>query len=189
MQPAQCIAMPITEMLCLANWGSLLPWSSLFSATIKHGVLSKASHLSVKVAYSCLARQKAASKLRMAVHLALLLILLRVSNASPQAPPPPPGRSSDTLSSIGLLLIQTINATLREQQLLISTVLSARPSIVRPSDHPWSKVLKSFFFFNLFQLFQGITVSQLPQRPPGCMTRTALQTHLLLDWASGSRYR
>ena len=44
MQPAQCIAMPITEMLCLANWGSLLPWSSLFSATIKHGVLSKATH-------------------------------------------------------------------------------------------------------------------------------------------------
>ena len=182
--------MQITEMVCMANWGSLLPWSSLFSATIKHGVLSKASHPSslCQSKLRIAARQKAASKLGMAVHLALLLILLRVSNASPQAPPPPPGRSSDTFSSIGLLIVPNINATLREQQQrLIFTVLSARPSIVRPSHHPWSKVLR-VFSLKFFQLIQGITASQLPQQPPGCMTQTVLQTHLLLDWANGLRY-
>ena len=99
--------LPITEMPCMGNWGSQLARSSLFSATIKHGVLSKARHLSlsVKVTSSCLARQKAAlislaSKLRrrqvrMVFHLAVLLLqLLNLSNASPQAPPPPPGRVS-----------------------------------------------------------------------------------------------
>ena len=142
--------------------------------------------LPVKVTYSCLARQKAASKLGMVVHLALLLILLRVSNA--QAPPPPPGISSDLLSSIGLFY--NLNNKCHSQGAAASHLHRAQcPSLHRQAlPPPLEQGLESFFCFNLFQLFQGITASQLPQRPPGCTTQTALQTHLLLAWANGLRY-
>ena len=139
--------------------------------------------------------------MRMVFHLAVLLLqLLRLSNASPQAPPPPPGRVSFFLQcshyhpscqSDSQEAAAAASHIHRHQCLLLH-----RQALPLPRQ-PWEQGIIQIFsmlrgnklsvYFVKCQLFQGITGSQLPRLQPGCTTQTAPQTHLLLVWASGLR--